>query len=175
MTTTTDVLTYEEKQQALAKGRVWEEMFIRLLEKKLPEHMKIIDTSATMIDKDCRSMPDIVVYDSKSHNVTYYDAKNKTFYWDNNLRSSLFTLDEHKAISYRSIAQETNKKVYITVWDSKKDPDHYYIMDILTPETDKFLYDNKYNPRKQLSLRWHKNLFKRIPLEREFEHEFYLA
>lgn len=167
--------TREEKLQKISEGRVWEEKLKKILEKKLPKHIKVVDTADTMCDADRRSYPDIMIVDTREHKNVYYDAKRKTFYWDKNNNRSVFTLDANKTESYRAIAEKTASKVYVAVWDDKKDKNHYYLMDITTPETDRHMYDNKYNTDGKPAYRWDKNLFKKLEIEEEVEFEHYLT
>ena len=168
-------MTEHTNRNNYSYGRVWEEMLEKIFMKKLPKHVKVVDAADTMRDRDENSVPDLMLVDTKTHKNVYYDAKRKTFYWDKNNKRSVFTLDASITESYRSIADKTDSKVYIAVWDDKKDPDHYYLLDVSVPETDRYMYDNQYNKDGKPSYRWAKELFTKIKIEESVDYEHYLT
>lgn len=135
-----------------AKGQVWEDRLCELLQEQLSSDWAIIDNRNVYRDYKQRARPDFTVMNKRTHEINHYDAKHKSAY------KGLFTLDATKTESYRGIAKETNQKVFLAYWDSRNDPDHYYVLDIMTPETDTFFYDNEYTKDGKPTYRWHKNL-----------------
>lgn len=149
-------------------GKVWEDKFLNILNLKLDDNIKIIDQRGIINpdskykhrDDKNRAVPDFRLVNLKNHTSVMYDAKRKSAYKGKTTNfKSLFTLDDYKIKSYRSIAEEFNMKVYLAYWDDKNDPDHYYIIDCEIPEYDIYNYNNEYGT---LSYRWDKeNAIKR--------------
>jgi hypothetical protein len=152
-------------EQNLEIGKVWEDKFLEHIKSKLSETVTIIDNRKTYRDDKNRKVPDFTLVDAKTNKRTYYDAKCKAYYYDKSVQGKpkeLFTMDSSFVDSYRSIAEETGDNVYIAFWDMKKDPDHFYILNVMDKEYDTFLYKNEYTYDNRPAYRWERqNLLKR--------------
>lgn len=143
----------------LEVGREWEDRFLSLLRGRLPSTTTIIDNRDNYRDTRDRKLPDFTLVDSVQNKTVFYDAKCKSYY---NTKTKdglkeLFTMDSSFVDSYRSLAKETGQKVYIAFWDKKKEPDSFYVLDVMTPEYDTYLYQNEYTIQNRPAYRWDKN------------------
>lgn len=147
-------------KENLEKGQEWENKFLNILEKKLPSTTNVIDNRKFYRDKDNRKVPDFTLVDSVANKTVYYDAKSKSWYKTKTSKGELkelFTMDSSFVDSYRSLAEETGSKVYIAFWDKAKDHDHFYVLDVMEPEYDTYLYQNEYTVDNRPAYRWDRN------------------
>lgn len=146
-------------KQNLEKGQEWENKLLGILATKLPVTTNVIDNRKFYRDKSNRKLPDFTLVDSVVNKTVYYDAKSKSWYVTKTQDGTkdLFTMDSSFVDSYRSLARETGDKVYIAFWDKKKDPEHFYVLDVMEPEYDTYLYQNEYTIENRPAYRWEKD------------------
>jgi len=149
--------------ESLEIGRVWEDKFLSILNKRLPKNIGVVDNRNTWRDNRDRKVPDFTLLNAKDGRRVYYDAKSKSYYKGNG--KNLFTMDSSFVDSYRSLAEETGDKIYIAFWDKKKDPDNFYVLDVTQPEFDIYMYQNEYNVKNRASYRWDIETLIKRPIE----------
>jgi hypothetical protein len=149
----------------LEEGKRWENTLLKILKERLPVGVQVIDNRDTYRDNKNRKVPDFTIYNSKTHNKSFYDAKSKKYYitkTDSGEIKELFTMDATFVDSYRSLSKETGNSFYVAFWDNEKDTEAFYVLDVMSPEYDTYYYNNEHNISNSFSYRWDKNNLKRI-------------
>ena len=148
-----------------SKGQVWEKKFLQIVENTMQGNYHIIDNRTVYRDVMNRKKPDFTIHDIYNNKTFHCDAKAKKYYRfkDNSGEfRECFTMDSFCVSDYRSFAEESGQSVYISFWDEEKDPDHYYILDVMQNEFDTIYYNNEYNRNNHTTYRWErKHLIKR--------------
>jgi hypothetical protein len=148
-----------------AKGEIWEKKFLKIIDDNMEGTYHLIDNRKVYRDSSNRKKPDFTIHDMFNNKTIHCDAKAKKFYRfksnDGEFREC-FTMDSFCVKDYRSFAKESSQTVYVAFWDEEKDPEHYYILDVMQEEFDTIYYNNEHNRNNHTTYRWErKHLIKR--------------